>query len=69
MKSEVKLFPRWRRILGVTATKKSLPRANTSERILEIAKLSAQKLGNVSAYIACATLNQPHSAYALYYRF
>lgn len=34
-----------------------------------LAKLGAQKLENLSTYIACATLNPPHSAYALHYKF
>lgn len=45
------------------------PHPNTLQRFLKIAKLSAEKLGNVSTYVARATLNQAHSAYALYYRF
>lgn len=35
----------------------------------KLAKARAQKLENLSTYIACATLNQPHSAYALHYKF
>lgn len=34
-----------------------------------LAKPGAQKLEIRSTYIACATLNQSHSAYALYYKF